>query len=189
MIKLVKVSDIKGLILELRGQKVMLDRDLAMIYGISTKRLKEQVKRNIDRFPNDFMFQLTREEVEIQRSQIATFDKLAKRFTYLPYAFTRNGANMLSAVLKTSTAVQRSIQIMRAFSALEEAVAKRKKVLAQSPEILKQLSIHSKAIMHLFQDSKLKGLKISKIQEIQGKMITLLQQIVLNSIEVEKDKL
>ncbi len=185
MDKLVKVEDIKGLILELRGQRVMLDRDLAILYEVPTKVLNQAVKRNKERFPKDFVFRLTKEEFNLLRSQFVTLGWWQKKFTYSPFVFTRNGANMLSAVLKSPIAIKRSIQIMRAFSALEEAVAKRKKVLAQSPEILKQLSTHSKAIMHLFQDGKLKGLKISKIQEIQEKMITLLQQIILSSIEVK----
>lgn len=185
MNKLAKIDEIKELILELRGQRIMLDKDLARIYGVSTKRLKEQVKRNIDRFPNDFMFQLTREELDILRSQIATLEKLPKRFIYLPYAFTRNGANMLSAVLRSPRAIQRSIQIMRAFSAIEETISRRKENLVYGPKIMKQVSTHSKAIMHLFQDSKIKNLKISKIHEIQQKMISLLQQIIIDSIKEE----
>ena len=187
MTKLVKVSDIKGLILELRGQKVMLDRDLAKIYDVETRALIQAVKRNKGRFPKDFLFQLNDYEVNLLVSQNVIPHK--KYFGGRnPYAFTRNGANMLSAVLKSPTAVKRSIQIMRAFSALEETVAKRKRVLAQSPEILRKLSIHSKAIVQLFQEIKVKGKKIDKIGEIQDKMINLLQQIVLSSIAVEEDK-
>jgi hypothetical protein len=184
MTKLVKVSDIKGLILELRGQKVMLDRDLAMIYGVKPIRLREQVKRNKERFPEDFMFQLNEYEIKLLVSQnaIPSFKILGG---YKPYAFTRNGANMLSTVLRSPVAIKRSIQIMRAFSILEEAISRKKKTLAQSPEILKKLSTHSRAIMQLFQEIKVKGKKIDKVWEIQEKMKDLLQQIIISSIGKE----
>ena len=110
---LIGVTEIQAMIIELRGQRIILDKDIAALYGVSTKRLIEQVKRNIERFPSDFMFQLNEEEFEFLRSQIATSSWGGRR--YLPYAFTRNGANMLSAALLFPIAVQRSIQIMRAF--------------------------------------------------------------------------
>jgi len=181
MNKLVKVSDIKGMILEFRGQKVMLDKDLAALYGVKPIRLREQVKRNRERFPEDFMFRLNEYEINILVSQNAIPSK-GSLGGHRPYAFTRNGANMLSTVLKTRTAIMRSIQIMRAFSAIEEAISKGKKKLLQSPGILKEISMHSKAIMHLFQKEKLKEREIGKIKDIQSKMITLLQQIILASI-------
>ena len=93
----------------------MVDFDLAMLYGVQNKRLNEQVKRNIERFPDDFMFQLTKEEWNILRSQIATAKDLSKIRT-LPYAFTRNGIGMLSSVLGSKTAVAMNIRIMRAFT-------------------------------------------------------------------------
>lgn len=184
MSHLVKVSDIKGAILELRGQKVMLDRDLASIYGVETRALIQAIKRNRERFPPDFLFQLNDYEMNILVSQNVIPSK--KHFGGRnPYAFTRNGANMLSTVLRTKTAVHRSIQIMRAFSALEEAMSKHKGTLAGSPEILRQLSTHSRAILRLFQEMNMKGKKIDKIGEIQEKMINLLQQIILSSIKPE----
>ena len=107
--------NIESLIRTIRGQKVMVDFDLAMLYGVQNKRLNEQVKRNIECFPDDFMFQLTKEEWKILRSQIATAKDLSKIRT-LPYAFTRNGIGMLSSVLGSKTAVAMNIRIMRAFT-------------------------------------------------------------------------
>lgn len=110
---LVPVERIERAILLIRGRRVMLDADLAAIYGVPTKRLNEQVKRNIDRFPEDFMFQLTQEEFEALRSQIAT-SKTAGRGgrRTLPYAFTEHGAVMLASVLNTPIAVHASIQVL-----------------------------------------------------------------------------
>ena len=126
---------IESLIRIIRGQQVMLDSDLAMLYGVETKRLKEQVNRNIERFPVDFMFKLTREEFNCVRSQIATSNNgltllRSKNVTlkgrggarYLPYAFTRNGVAMLSSVLKSEIAVGVNIRIMRAFTMIPQLV-------------------------------------------------------------------
>ena len=184
MRKLARVSEIRAIIIELRGKKVIVDRDLAKVYRVPTKRLNEQVRRNIKRFPADFMFQLTEEEKE---QVVANCDhlKALKYSSQLPFVFTRNGANMLSALLRSSIAIQRSIQIMRAFSALEEAVSKRKKMLTKSPDVLRRLSTHSKAIMHLFQKDKTKGKQIKIIKDIQEKIIRLLQQMVIASLKKE----
>ena len=103
---------------EIRGQKVMLDFDLAEMYGVETKRLKEQVRRNIELFPAEFMFELTKEEVAISRSQIATLNGRGQNIKYMPYAFTENGIAMLSGVLRSQTAIAVNISIMRAFTAM-----------------------------------------------------------------------
>ena len=110
------IAIIENKIYEIRGQKVMLDFDLAEMYGVETKRLKEQVRRNIERFPAEFMFELTKEEVSISRSQIATL-KTGQGYNikYLPFAFTEYGIVMLSSVLKSKTAVEVNINIIRAF--------------------------------------------------------------------------
>ena len=128
---------IESLIRVIRGQQVMLDSDLAMLYGVETKRLNQAVKRNINRFPEDFMFQLTQDEAIRLRSQIVTLNKeeLALRSQiaslkngrgqhkkYLPYAFTRNGVAMLSSVLKSEIAVGVNIRIMRAFTMIPQLV-------------------------------------------------------------------
>ena len=108
---------IENLIYVIRGQQVMLDSDLARLYGVETKRLKEQVKRNINRFPSDFMFELTKNEALSLRSQFATSNKDGVRGgnRYSPFAFTENGVAMLSSVLKSDTAIEVNIRIMRGF--------------------------------------------------------------------------
>jgi hypothetical protein len=107
-------SDYQSLIFEFRGYKVMLDFDLASLYGVETKRLKEQVRRNISRFPLDFMFELTKDEFELLRTQIATSKRGGTR--YLPMVFTEQGVAMLSSVLHSERAIQVNIEIMRAFA-------------------------------------------------------------------------
>lgn len=119
--QLPEVIDIKPMIRVIRGQQVMLDRDLALLYGVETKRLNEQVKRNIERFPDDFMFQLGKEDVEILKSQNATSSWGGDR--RLPYAFTEQGIAMLSSVLKSQTAVDVNIRIMRAFVSMRRFIA------------------------------------------------------------------
>ena len=108
-------NKVESLIRVIRGQQVMLDRDLAELYGVETRRLNEQVKRNIERFPEDFLFQLTKEEFENWKSQFATSNSIVMGARKRPYAFTEQGVAMLSGVLKSSTAVEANIRIMRAF--------------------------------------------------------------------------
>ena len=112
---------IKNSILELRGKKVMLDMDLAKIYEVETRVLKQAVRRNIERFPDDFMFELTKEEWSAIRSQIVMFESGKGNFPkYLPFAFTEQGVAMLSAILNSKHAIQTSVQIMRAFVLLRQ---------------------------------------------------------------------
>ena len=106
---------VEKMIYTIRGVQVILDQDLAKLYGVETRRLNEQVKRNISRFPEDFMFQLTSEEFKILKSQNATSSWGGRR--KLPYAFTELGVSMLSSVLSSETAIQANVQIMRAFAA------------------------------------------------------------------------
>jgi hypothetical protein len=116
------VAGVANLIRVVRGHRVMLDFDLAVLYGVSTKRLKEQVKRNRARFPGDFAFQLTPEEVAILRSQIATSSGAWGGRRYIPMAFTEHGAVMLASVLKSRVAVETSVQVVRAFVQLRVAL-------------------------------------------------------------------
>ena len=106
-------NKVESLIRVIRGQQVMLDRDLAELYGVETKYLNKQVKRNIERFPEDFMFQLTKDES--LRFQFGTSNGGRGGTRYMPYAFTENGVAMLSSVLRSKTAVEANIRIMRAF--------------------------------------------------------------------------
>jgi len=118
----VPMERVENRILSIRGHRVMLDADLAELYGVPTKRLNEAVRRNAARFPEDFMFQLTAREAETLRSQIATSNGRGGR-RYIPYAFTELGVAMLSSVLNSERAVQVNIAIMRAFVRLRELAA------------------------------------------------------------------
>ncbi len=110
-------------IVQIRGHNVMLDSDLAKLYGVSAGRLNEGVRRNMARFPPDFMFRLTREENQLLRSQTATLKPGRGQYSkYLPYAFTEQGVAMLSSVLRSERAIQVNIEIMRAFVRLREMV-------------------------------------------------------------------
>jgi hypothetical protein len=136
---------IERAILMIRGHKVMLDADLAYLYRVTTKRLNEQVKRNRKRFPNDFMFQLTpREKAEV----VAICDHLSslKFSPALPYAFTEHGAIMLASVLNSRTAAQVSIQVVRAFIKLREAVASHKELTQRIDELEKKYDGHFKLV-------------------------------------------
>lgn len=132
----------------IRNQKVMLDYDLATLYEVETKRLKEAVKRNIERFPEDFMFELTENELKSLRSQFASLDNgRGKHTKYLPFAFTEQGVAMLSGVLKSEKAIKINIAIMRTFVILrnsllnlEEITSKVKEIENQFPEIYKILN-------------------------------------------------
>jgi hypothetical protein len=120
-----KLTQIQNMIYEIRGQKVMLDRDLAALYEVETKYLKRTVKRNMQRFPVDFMFQLTQSEFSDLRCQIDTSSWGGSR--YLPYAFTEQGIAMLSGLLNSEIAVNVNIQIMRAFVKLRHYVLSQNK--------------------------------------------------------------
>ena len=116
------IQMIQNKIYEIRGQRVMLDRDLAYLYGVETKALNQAVKRNKQRFPDDFMFQLTKDEC--LRSQIVTLNEpQGKHLKYLPYAFTELGVAMLSSVLRSETAIEVNISIMRAFVVIRRMTA------------------------------------------------------------------
>lgn len=134
---------IRSKIYEIRGQKVMLDRDLAMLYGIETKVLKQAVKRNIKRFPEDFMFVLTSLEAESLRSQIVTSNNRGGN-RYLPFAFTEQGVAMLASVLNSDAAIEINISIVRAFVAI-------RKMIVVSPVTLR-LSNLEKNLEELKQD-------------------------------------
>ena len=133
-------SDLKNKIYTIRGVQVMLDSDLAEIYGVETKRLNEQVKRNIERFPEEFMFQLSAEEFEVLRSQIATSKKETRGGRqYLPFVFTEQGVAMLSAVLKSEKAIKASIQIMKAFVSMRRFLLNNAQIFSEIDSIKKHL--------------------------------------------------
>jgi len=120
MSDIVSVETIAGKIYLIRGTKVMLDRDLAKLYGVETKALKQAVRRNIKRFPHDFMFELTKEELKNWRSQFVTSNSIKMGLRHSPMAFTEQGVAMLSSVLKSDRAVEVNIQIIRVFVKLRQ---------------------------------------------------------------------
>ena len=136
--QIINVNHLSNKIYTIRGRQVMLDEDLAELYNVKIKRLNEQVRRNIERFPSEFMFQLNELEHNSLRSQIATLNKgRGIHRKYLPYAFTEQGVAMLSAVLKSDTAIRVSIQIIQAFVAM-------RKFLASNAQIFQRLDIVEK---------------------------------------------
>ncbi len=133
----------------IRGHKVMLDKDLAMLYGVSVKRLNEQVRRNLKRFPGDFMFLLTRQEVINLRSQIATSSWGGRR--YVPYAFTEQGVAMLSGILNSNRAIQVNIAIMRAFVKLRQILSMNKELAYKLAELERKVEKHDENIQAIFE--------------------------------------
>lgn len=138
---MISIAQVQSCILEVRGLKVIVDADLAQIFGVTTKRLNEAVKRNVERFPADFMFQLTKEESDTWhrlRSQTATL-KRGQHLKYLPHAFTEHGAIMAATVLNSPQAVQMSLFVVRAFVNLRDALTGHRE-LARKLEELEQKS-------------------------------------------------
>ena len=136
--ELVPQEIIESKILIIRGKKVMLDRDLAVLYGVETKVLNQAVKRNSQRFPDDFMFRLSAEEARLlSRSQFVTLKK-GKNIKYLPHVFTENGVAMLSSVLNSERAIQVNIQIMRIFTKLRELLVSNKDLARRLDDLEKK---------------------------------------------------
>ncbi|MCX5704377.1 MAG: ORF6N domain-containing protein [Candidatus Omnitrophica bacterium] len=182
MPKTVVVELIATKILELRGRKVMLDRDLAVLYGVAAKILNQAVKRDIKRFPSDFMFQLSWEEIESLRSHFATLNsrsqfvtlKQGQNIKYLPYAFTEQGVAMLSSVLNSERAIQVNILIMRAFTKLREILFTHKELAERIDNLEKKYAAHDETIKDIFEavrqllepppekENKIIGFKIEK---------------------------
>jgi phage regulator Rha-like protein len=157
------IRSIQNRIYEIRGERVMLDRDLAALYETETKSLNLAVKRNIKRFPKDFMFQLTKEEFESLRFQIETLEKTSKplRFQnetskgrggtrYLPYAFTEQGVAMLSGILNSDKAIQMNIAIMRAFVEVRRALLRQSDLKEQLKEIKERLGEHDAQLNQIY---------------------------------------
>ena len=143
-------AGIQSLILTIRAQRVMLDSDLAKLFGVSTKRLLEQFKRNRDRFPTDFGFQLEREELAILRSQIATSSFHGGR-RYAPVAFNEHGAIMLATILNSPVAVDASVRIVRAFVYLREQLLANRELADKFAELEKRLDAHDESIATVFE--------------------------------------
>ena len=138
----------------IRGQKVMLDRDLAEMYGVETKVFNQSIKRNLERFPKDFMFQLTKDEAaEISRSQIVTL-KQGQNMKYAPYAFTEQGVSMLSGVLNSAIAIQVHIQIIRVFTKMKELLLTHKDILLKLEKMEKDVKENKEDIAMIFKAVK-----------------------------------
>ena len=155
--EIVYLETIEQKIFLIRGQKIMLDRDLAALYGIQTKALNQAVKRNIDRFPDDFVFQLTGEETESvarSRSQSVTL-KRGSNIKYLPYAFTEHGAIMAANVLNSPRAVQMSVFVVRAFIRMRGMLGDTRELARQlaalEKELKERLDVHEVAIVSILQ--------------------------------------
>jgi phage regulator Rha-like protein len=161
------IRSIQNRIYEIRGERVMLDRDLAALYETETKALNQAVKRNLKRFPPDFMFQLTKEEYESLRSQFETLENsqtqkpLRSQFVtldpgrgqhskYLPYVFTEQGVAMLSGVVNSDKAIEMNIAIMRAFVAVRHVLLKQNDLKEQLKEIKERLGEHDTQLNHIY---------------------------------------
>lgn len=140
-------------ILLIRGKKVMVDRDLAELYGVTTKRLNEQVKRNTTRFPEDFMFQLTLEEKNELVANCDRFEML-KHATVTPYAFTEHGAVMLACVLNSKRAIEANIRIIRIFTAMREITLHNNELLLKLVKLEQKVDTHDESINLLFEAIK-----------------------------------
>jgi len=146
---MVPAERIEQSILLIRKQKVMLDADLARLYGVETRRLNEQVRRNIDRFPKDFMFQLTPEEFDNLKSQIATSSEGWGGRRKLPFAFTEHGAVMAASVLNTPRAIEFSVYVVRAFVKLREMMSTQKRLAERFAELEQKLATHDQQILSI----------------------------------------
>jgi hypothetical protein len=176
-----EISIIQDKTYEIRGYKVILDFDLAELYGIETKRLKEAVRRNLDRFPSDFMFELTRDEWNILRSQIATSRWGGSR--YLPFAFTEHGVAMLSSVLNSKIAIAVNISIIRAFVAIRQ--------ILYTPPIneVKELQFEVKKLKNYIEEVFADYNDINEDTRIQLELINMtLAELQVRNSEIKKPR-
>ena len=150
MSDIVPIENITSKIYVIRDTRVMLDRDLAELYGVKTKALKQAVRRNIARFPEDFMFELTKEEFRNWRSQFVTSNQDKMGLRYRPMAFTEQGVAMLSSILKSERAIEVNVAIMRAFVQLREIMATRRELARKLEELEGRLGKHDEQFKVVF---------------------------------------
>ena len=187
-------TGVEKMILVIRDKQVLLDRDLATLYGVETKRIKEQVKRNIERFPEDFCFQLSESEFSDWRSQIATSNADKMGLRYAPFVFTEQGVAMLSSVLKSESAIRVNIAIMRAFVQLRhymmgsEGVVNRL-VHVESKEIEqdRRLLEHDHKIDSLFEAMDRRETELQKVMENFVDPSTFKHFLILNGQKLDAD--
>lgn len=146
----ISIEQITSKILEVRAKKVMMDSDLAQLYGVETKYLTRQVRRNIKRFPEDFMFKLTRDEYRFLRCQNVTL-KRGAHSKYLPYVFTEQGVAMLSSVLNSEKAIHVNVLIMRAFVKLREFIVTHRELAVKIKELERKYAKHDEKIIMIFE--------------------------------------
>ncbi len=149
-LELIAAPAVEKRIFVVRGRQVMLDEDLADLYGVETKRLIQQVKRNLKRFPDDFMFQLDKAEAEILRSQIATSKDGPGGRRYAPYVFTEQGVAMLSGVLRSDRAIAVNIEIMRAFVELRRLAGSYAEIAKRLEQIERRVGEHDEQLAQIF---------------------------------------
>ena len=150
MKELIPEERIEQRIFVIRGQKVMLDRDLAKLYGVTTGNLNKAVKRNLERFPEDFMFQLTKDEENSLSFQFGSL-KRGRHSKYLPYVFTEQGVAMLSSVLRSKRAIQVNIAIMRVFVRIKEIISTHKELAHRLAELEKRMEKKDEEIHAIFE--------------------------------------
>ena len=167
MSKLVNYEIIENRIFLIRNQKVMIDRDLAGLYGVQTKYLNRQVKRNNERFPDEFMFQLTSQEKEGLVTICHRF-RTMKHSSSLPYAFTEHGVAMLASVLKSNTAVKISILIVKAFIKLREVISTHKELIHKLQDLERKVSRHDEEIKLIFE--AIRQLMAPPLEKPKGKI-------------------
>ncbi len=149
----------------IRGKKVILDRDLAEFYGVETRRLKEQVRRNIERFPEDFMIEFTKEELDDFRKQFGNTSKEIMGLRIAPFAFTEHGILMLASVLNTERAIHVNIQLVRVFNKMREMLLSHKDLFLELEKVKNQLSDHDNKFMLIFE--YLKQFEEAKQQQLE----------------------
>ena len=190
-----QIQIIESKIFTIRGQQVMLDRDLAELYQVTTKRLNEQVKRNIQKFPSDFMFQLTEDEWESLRSQFATLNtKRGQHRKYLPYVFTEIGCNTVSGILNSDVANARSIFIHRAFVAMKNQIFSNPNYELLKEQILRlqaETKLINAEMLALKKDHKIdlnvQNMEINDLNEKVTELLTEFNKFRDSSIIIKKD--
>ncbi len=160
-------SQVESRILFLRHQRVILDKDLGELYGVPVRHLNQQIKRNQQRFPSDFMFQLTDKEHRVLRSQIVISRKGSGGRRYAPYAFTEHGAIMAATVLNSKRAIQMSVFVVRAFVRLREMLSANRQFAAKMDELERRLETHDSAIQELIE--AIKELMVPE-EQLRGKI-------------------
>ncbi len=162
------INTIENKIFTIRGQKVMIDRDLAMLYGVELKKLNQSVKRNIKRFPKNFMFQLSQPEWDILRSQIVTANSNISKVRYLPFVFTEHGVTMLASVLNSDKAIEISIKIVETFIALRQYAMLQTSKNSEVVELKKILMLHIENTENRFNENEA---TIKQIIEVLNNLI------------------